>query len=344
VCKNPGAVIKVAIAGLGYWGPNYARLVGSGIDGIELSALVDSDPARLQALHRQYPQARAFNDHRDLLEAGAADAVIVATPASTHRPIVEDCLRAGLDVLVEKPMAPTAGEAEAMAGVADETHRILMVAHTFLFNPAVRRIKRYIEDGDLGRILYLSFHRTGLGPIRQDVNALWDLAPHDLSMLRYWVGGDPVDVVARGQSYLRRGTEDVVFVTLRYPGDVLAGIHVSWLDPVKDRRVTVVGDRRMVVFDDVHVTEKIRVYDKGANYQPRGGDFADFVASVRDGDIVIPHVDNREPLREQVMHFVECVQTRRPPICDGNDGASIVRVLETAQAELQRSRAATVQQ
>src|SRR5207302_7763422 len=181
----------------------------------------------------------------------------------------------------------TVAEAQAIVDSADERTKILMVGHTFLFNPAVRKVKRYIEDGDLGRLLYLSFTRTGLGPIRQDVNVLWDLAPHDLSMLRYWLDADPLEVVARGQSYLRRGIEDVVFVTLRYPNDVLAGLHLSWLDPVKDRKVTIVGDRKMVVFDDVNQTEKLRIYDKGASYQPRGGDFADFVAAVRDGDVVI---------------------------------------------------------
>jgi predicted dehydrogenase len=331
-------MLRIAIIGLGYWGPNYARLLAGTIDGLEFVAAADRDENRLRTISRQYPSVLTYTDYREMLAHGGVDAVIVATPATTHREIVEDCLRAGLDVLVEKPISRTVEDAESMIAVAEETGRILMVGHTFLFNPAVQRVKRYIEDGELGRLLYFSFNRTGLGPIRQDVNALWDLAPHDLSMLRYWIGGDPVDVVARGQSYLRRGTEDVVFVTLRYPNDVLAGIHVSWLDPVKDRRVTVVGDRKMVVFDDVNVLEKLRIYDKGASYQPRGGDFGDFVASVRDGDILIPKVENREPLREQLLHFVDCVKTRRIPICDGKEGAAVVWALERAQTELERTQ------
>jgi predicted dehydrogenase len=217
-----------------------------------------------------------------------------------------------------------------------------MVGHTFLYNPAVQRVKSYIDQSDLGRMLYLSFTRTGLGPIRDDVNALWDLAPHDFSMLRYWLGGDPVDVTARGHSYLRPGVEDIVFVTLRYPGDVLAGLHVSWLDPVKDRRVTIVGDRKMVVFDDVNPTEKLRVYDRGVSYQPRGGDFAAFVAAVRDGDILIPKVEAREPLREQLCHFVDCIRSGRQPLSDVEDGLAVVKALAWADRELRASAAARV--
>jgi predicted dehydrogenase len=217
---------------------------------------------------------------------------------------------------------------------AERTGVLLMVGHTFLFNPAVRHVKQLLDSGELGRPQYLSFRRTGLGPIRQDVNALWDLAPHDLSMLRYWLGGDPVEVTARGQAYLRPDLEDVVFLTLRYPNGVIAGIQVSWLDPIKDRTVTVVGDRKMVVFDDVNPTEKLRVYDKGASYQPSGGEYAEFMASVRDGDIVIPKVRPGEPLKEQLVHFLHCIRTGEKPISDAADGVAIVRTLELAQADL----------
>ena len=320
--------------GLGHWGPNYARIISS-IDGVELVALADREEKQLHAVGRQYPSVLPYLDYRTMLSHGGVDAVVVATPPTTHRQIVEDCVSAGVDVLVEKPLAASVEDAEDIVAAAEETQRILMVAHTFLFNPAVRRVKHYLEDGYLGRILYFSFIRTGLGPIRKDVNALWDLAPHDLSMIRYWTGEEePVEVVARGQSYLRRGIDDIVFAILRYPNDILAGIHVSWLDPVKDRRVTIVGDQKMVVFDDVNVLEKLRIYDKGANYQPRGGDFSDFVAAVRDGDILIPKIENQEPLREQLVHFFECVRTRRRPICDGRDGLAVVRLLDRLQASL----------
>jgi predicted dehydrogenase len=245
---------------------------------------------------------------------------------------------------VEKPLASTVSDAESMIAVAHQTQKVLMVGHTFLFNPAVRAIKGYIDEGRLGKIRYLYFQRTGLGPIRQDVNALWDLAPHDLSMLRYWLGTDPIDLVARGEAYLKAGTEDVVFLTLNYPNQVLASVHVSWLDPVKIRRITVVGDSKMVVFDDTHATEKLRIYDQGADYQPRGGGFGEFIAAVRDGDIVIPRLEHTEPLRTQLEHFMECINTGRRPLTSAEDGVAIVKVLERAERELHASRRAPAAQ
>jgi len=327
-------LVRVALIGFGHWGPNYARILGGTLGGARLVACAEPSAGRLAAFERQYPSARAYADYSRLLRDGDVDAAIIATPTSTHREIVEQCLGAGLHVLVEKPIAGTVEDAEALAQLAVGTSRTLMVGHTFLFNPAVRAIKAYIDQGLLGEIRYLYFQRTGLGPIRQDVNALWDLAPHDLSMLRYWLGTDPVDLVARGQSYLKSGTEDVVFVTLSYPDQVLASVHVSWLDPVKTRRVTVVGDRKMVVFDDTHATEKLRIYDRGADYQPREGGFAEFIAAVRDGDIVIPRLEPLEPLREQLAHFIDCIITGSRPLTSAEDGVAIVRILEWAEREL----------
>jgi predicted dehydrogenase len=334
--------LRFGLIGLGHWGPNYARLLRGQVPDATLAACADLQEERLRPMSRLYPGVRLHDGHRDMLEAGGLDAVIVATTAATHRAVVEDCLRAGLHVLVEKPLADTSADASAILELAEGTDRVLMVGHTFLYNPAVEYVKRALDGGELGRILYFSFRRTGLGPIRQDVNALWDLAPHDLSMLRYWLGAPPLQVTARGQSYLRPDVEDVVFLTLRYPGDVLVGIQVSWLDPVKDRRVTIVGDRRMVVYDDVHPTEKLRVYDKGASYQPRGGEFSEFMASVRDGDIIVPKIENREPLREELIHFVECIETGATPRSDGRQGLEIVRTLEQAQADLARNVAMEV--
>jgi predicted dehydrogenase len=332
--------LRVGLIGFGLWGPHYARILAGTMTGARLAACAEPAANRLALFERMYPAARAYADFRRLLRDGDVDAVIVATPTSTHREVVETCLAAGVHVLVEKPLAGTAADADYLAQLGDNTHRVLMVGHTFLFNPAVRAIKGYIDQGLLGELRYLYFQRTGLGPIRQDVNALWDLAPHDFSMLRYWLNADPIDLVARGQSYLKPGTEDVVFVTLNYPEQVLASVHVSWLDPVKVRSVTVVGDRKMVVFDDTHATEKIRIYDRGADYQPREGGFAEFIAAVRDGDIVIPRIEQREPLREQLEHFVDCVRTGREPLSSARDGAAIVRVLERAQEELRRDAAA----
>ncbi len=333
-------MIRIGIIGIGHWGPNYARILNGLVPDASLVACVDRIESRLQGIRAQYPHVEVFTDHRELLKRKLVDAVAICTTATTHRSLTEDCLEAGLDVLVEKPIAASSADAEAMIDKARTTKRILMVGHTFLFNPAVQAIKRHIDTGDLGKILYFYFQRTGLGPIRQDVNALWDLAPHDLSMLSYWLGAEPTEIVARGQSYLKPGCDDVVFVTLRYPNQVLASIHVSWLDPVKVRRATVVGDRRMAVFDDVSASEKLRIYDKGASYQPVGGDFGEFVAAVRDGDILIPSLDNREPLREQLTHFVTCVQERKEPVGSGREGLAVVKVLEAAQVQLDHARSA----
>ncbi len=316
--------LRVGLIGFGLWGPHYARILSGTMTSARLSACAEPIAGRLATFDRMYPAARAYADYRRMLRDGDVDAVIVATPTSTHREVVEHCLSEGVHVLVEK----------------ESTRRTLMVGHTFLFNPAVRAIKGYIDQGLLGDIRYLYFQRTGLGPIRQDVNALWDLAPHDFSMLRYWLQADPVDLIARGQSYLKPGTEDVVFVTLNYPKQVLASVHVSWLDPVKVRSVTVVGDRKMVVFDDTHATEKLRLYDRGADYQPREGGFAEFIAAVRDGDIVIPRLEQREPLREQLEHFVDCVRNGKEPLTSARDGVAVVRVLEQAQGELRRAAGA----
>jgi len=339
----PQQLLRVAIVGFGHWGPNYARILAGTLPGARLVACAEPNAGRLATFERQYPAARAYADYRRLLKDGDVDAVIVATSTSTHREVAEACLLARMHVLVEKPLASSAADAEALVALAGDVDRRLMVGHTFLFNPGVQAIKRYISDGYLGDIRYMYFQRTGLGPIRQDVNALWDLAPHDLSMLRFWLGGDPIDVVARGESYLKAGTEDVVFVTLTYPNKILASVHVSWLDPVKTRRVTVVGDRKMVVFDDTHPTEKLRLYDRGADYQPREGGFAEFIAAVRDGDIVIPRLEQAEPLREQLDYFVTCINSGDVPLASGDDGVAIVRVLERAEHALREARPATIQ-
>jgi predicted dehydrogenase len=327
-------VIRVGIIGIGLWGPNYVRVFNGLSPDAALVACVDRIEERLDAIRAQYPHVAVLTDHRELLRRRMVDAVAICTTATTHRAIAEDCLEAGMDVLVEKPLATSESDAEAITTKARAAKRVLMVGHTFLYHPAVQALKNYIDSGYLGTIRYLHFQRTGLGPVRHDVNALWDLAPHDVSMLRYWLGTEPTEIVARGQSYLKPGCDDVVFLTLRYPGNILASIHVSWLDPIKVRRATVVGDRRMAVFDDVNPSEKLRVYDKGATYQSASGDFGAFVAAVRDGDILIPAVSNQEPLRMQLSHFVECVRERRDPITNGMTGLSVVRILEMAQTDL----------
>jgi predicted dehydrogenase len=335
-------VLRVALIGLGYWGPNYARVV-SELPEAELVAVCDASAAALEFMGARAPGARRTTEVADVLGADV-DAVIVATPTSTHRALAGAALEAGKHVLCEKPLAPTLAECDELIALAEDAGKVLFTGHTFLFNPAVRRMRELIEQGEIGKLLYAHATRTGLGPIRQDVNALWDLAPHDVSILLYLFGEDPRSVSATGRSFLREGTEDVVFAQLAFADGAIAGIHVSWLDPYKVRRVTAVGDRKMVVFDDIAVDEKLKVFDKGASYDAisesaRGTEFGEYRAVIRDGDIVIPKVAAREPLKEQVAEFVRCCVEGDRPLTDGENGRRVVAVLEATTESLRRGGA-----
>lgn len=332
-------VFRIGLIGLGYWGPNYARVVTE-LPDVELGGVCDASKAALELIGTRAPSIPRMTDLDELL-ASDVDAVIVATPTSTHFGIASAALRAGKHVLCEKPLAATVAECDELIGAATEGERILFTGHTFLFNPAVRRMRELVDDGEIGALLYAHAARTGLGPIRQDVNALWDLAPHDLSILFHLFGHEPVSVSATGQSFLREGVEDVVFAQLEFENGAIAGIHVSWLDPYKVRRVTAVGDKRMVVFDDVAVDEKLKVFDKGASYDSisesaRGTEFGEYRAVIRDGDIFIPKVAPREPLKEQVTEFVRCCVANERPFTDGENGRRVVAVLDAATESLRR--------
>ena len=303
---------RIGLVGLGYWGPNYARVVTE-LPGSELVVVCDVSPEALAFV--QGRSVRATTDAADVFSAEDVDAVIVATPTTSHHQLALGALEAGKHVLCEKPLASTVAECDELIAAAERSGRVLFVGHTFLFNPAVRRMRQLIESGSVGRLLYAYAVRTGLGPIRQDVNAFWDLAPHDLSILLFLFGEEPVVVSATGQAFLRDDVEDVVFAQLRFESGSVAGLHVSWLDPYKVRRVTAVGDRSMVVFDDVAVDEKLKVFDKGASYEAisksaRGTEFGEYRALIRDGDILIPKIPADEPLKEQVAAFVRCCQSR----------------------------------
>src|SRR4051812_4687878 len=287
-------MLRIALIGLGYWGPNYARVVTE-LPGATLSVVCDASSEALELIRTRLPGARTTTEAADVFSADDVDAVIVATPTSTHYELALGALRGAKHVLCEKPLAATVAECDSLIAAAAAERRVLFTGHTFLFNPAVLRMGELIESGNLGRLLYAHAARTGLGPIRHDVNALWDLAPHDLSILSHLFGEEPVSVSATGQSFLREGVEDVVFAQLRFADGAIAGVHVSWLDPYKVRRVTAVGEERMVVFDDVALDEKLKIFDKGASYESisesaRGTEFGESRAVIRDGDIVIPKV------------------------------------------------------
>ena len=330
--------VNVALIGLGYWGPNLARNVDAVRDG-HLHTLCDTRPERLDHLRSQYPHARMTTELDSVLADEDVDGVVISTPVSTHFELAKASLEAGKHVLVEKPLAQTSAQCRELIELAERQSRILMAGHVFVYNSAVRKVKEYIDSGELGEVLYVYSQRLNLGQVRQDVNALWNFAPHDLSILLHWLEGDPVSVLARGYSYIQPGIEDVVFMTLDYPGGVGANVHISWLDPLKVRQMTVVGSEKMVVYDDVSADARLRLYDKGVTRSAKTSlgryeTFGDFQLLLRAGDVLIPKVDFEEPLKVECQHFVDCIRDGTRPLTDGESGLRVVSILEAAQRSL----------
>lgn len=323
--------LRVAIAGVGYWGINLVRVLAAE-PGARVTWLCDTVDSRLQRAAPHAPAAQVTTRFQDLLEAADVDAVVLATPAVTHAELGCAALSAGKHVFVEKPVALDVAGAEAVAAAAAASGRTVMVGHLMLYHPAVEQIRSLVEAGELGELFYLYATRVNLGRLRTDENALWSFAPHDLSMIDYLLGALPESVSARGGSYLQPGIEDVVFLSLRF-GRQMAHVHLSWLDPHKERRLTVVGSKKMVVFDDV-ATDKLRIYDKGYERPPSFERYDEYL-TIRHGDIHIPHLAMTEPLAAECRHFVDCVRTGRTPRSDIASAVRIVRILAAAQESLE---------
>jgi len=330
-------VIGIGVVGTGDWGANLVRNFAS-LPGTRLVALCDSDAQRLARTAAQHPGARACARAEEVAEDAAVQGVVVSASAVSHYPIARAMLQAGKDVYVEKPLALQVSHAEELVRLAAERGRILMVGHLLIHHPGVRYLKGMVERGDLGELYYIYSQRVNLGKVRRDESALWSFAPHDLSVILHLLGMEPIDVVARGSAFLQGRVEDVVFVDLRFPGGKLAHVHVSWLDPHKLRKFTVVGSQKMVVFDDMEASEKVKVYDKGVDRAGQVVSYGDAL-TVRSGDIVIPRISLQEPLRIECQQFVDCIRERRAPITDGQDGLRVVRVLAAAQASLDQGGA-----
>jgi predicted dehydrogenase len=330
-------MIGVAVIGAGHWGPNLIRNFHDHPQS-EVLWVIEREPARLAEVRARFPSVRLSSEPAEAFRDPRVAAVVVATPTVTHYELVKQALTAGKHVLVEKPLASDTRHGEELVDLCQRADRVLMVGHVFLYNSAVRTVKRYLESGELGRIYYVSMVRTNLGPIRADVNAAWDLASHDIAIANYWLASEPVSATAYGGAWLNAGIEDAVFATLRYPDGVLAHLHASWLHPRKTRDVTVVGDRRMLTFDDLSLTEPLRIYDKQVTQAPLTAAFVDtfasFRASVRDGDIIIPKITPGEPLKAECEHFLECVSSNAQPFTDARAGLAVVRALETIQRSL----------
>jgi len=319
-------VIRVGQAGLGYWGPNLARNFGELAD---LRWLCDLSPELLARASTRHPQARTTTDFEELLADPELDAVVIATPVVTHYELAKQALAADKHVFVEKPQAQTSAEAEELLGLAQESGLVLMPGYLLLYHPAIERLKELVGAGELGDLLYLYGNRQNLGQIRRDENALWSLGSHDLSVLLHLIDEEPVEAWARGESFLRTGVEDVVFAYLRFPSGVVAHMHVSWLDPHKMRKLTVVGRDKMAVFDDMEPERKVTVYDKGPVQRPATE------WQVREGDIHIPKVAAEEPLRRECAHFLALVAGEGDPLEAARAGCAVVRTLELLQASLE---------
>jgi predicted dehydrogenase len=332
----------IAILGYGYWGPNLARNAASS-NSARLSCVCDVDArARARACHL-HPGVRVTDDWDSVLAADDVDAVVVALPVALHHRFALEALEAGKHVLVEKPLARSVEQCDELIRTAEERGCVLMVGHTFEFNAAVRLVGEYLRVGELGDPHYISMRRTNLGIVRSDENAMWSLAPHDISILIYWLQLAPVSVNATGAALLQPGIEDVAFISIRFEDDVIGHVHCSWLDPNKVRDATVVGSRKMAVYDDTSADMKVLLYDKGVVRRRSLGryeTFARFQMLARAGDILVPKIEFREPLALEVEHFVECIVDGRVPQTDGANGRRVVAVLEAAQRSMESNGAA----
>jgi predicted dehydrogenase len=322
-------MLRIAVLGAGHWGPNLIRNFHNH-QASDVAWVVDRDESRLALTRSRYPDIQVTTDAARVLADRDVDAVIIATPTATHYELALAALRAGKHALVEKPIATCLAHAEELCDLAERNGRVLMVGHVFLYNSAIRRIKELLDQGKIGQIHYLSMVRTNLGPIRMDVNAAWDLAAHDVAIVNYWLDAVPKHASAHGGSWINQGIEDAVFATLWYDNGVMAHLHVSWLNPRKVRDITIVGETGMLTFDDMNLSEPLRLYDKTVTDQrsPSFIDtFASFRTSIREGDITILRVPTNEPLRQECDHFLECIANGTRPVSDGRSGAAAVRVL-----------------
>jgi predicted dehydrogenase len=324
--------VRLAVVGTGYWGINHVRSFAAE-PRAELVWICDQDGGARARAGRLSPSARRTDSFDEILADDTVDAVVVATPAVTHATLACQALEADKHVLVEKPLALGVADAERVHDAARRSGRVLLAGHLMLYHPVLIRLRELLSSGALGDLYYLYSTRVNLGRLRQDENALWSFAPHDLSMIDFLLGELPVSVTARGQSYLQPGIEDVVFVTLKFAGGQMAHVHLSWLDPRKERRLTVVCSRKMVEFDDT-AAEKLRIYDKGYERPPEFTQFDQFL-TVRQGDVHIPHVAMVEPLAEEARHFVECILDGHAPRTDADSAVRVVRVLAAAQQSLE---------
>lgn len=331
--------VSIAQFGCGYWGPNLVRNFCK-IPEVERLVVCDSDQKVLSRIRAEYPTLETTASADDIFNDPSIDAVVVALPAMLHYEFARKALLADKHVLVEKPLAMSSEQANELIQISAEKQKKIMIGHTFIYNSAVRKIKQYIDRGELGDIYYIFSQRLNLGQVRKDINAMWNLAPHDISIILYWLSEEPSKVFARGVSFLQAGIEDLVFLHLNFPSGKSAHIHVSWLNPRKTREALIVGSKKMLLYDDTSSESKITIYDKGIDrtledHSPNDiYDYALFNLRNRVGDVLIPKVDFDEPLKIECGHFVDCIQNGKMPMTGGSEGLQVVKILEEAQKSL----------
>ncbi len=332
-------MIRLAQIGAGYWGKNLLRNFYE-TEGAQVKLVCDHDPQALTAVARKTRAVETCLDSSSIFSRDDIDAVAIATPPATHYELARGALLAGKHVFVEKPLAQTVAECEELVQLADDRRRTLMVGHTFLYDAAVNRIKAYLQQGLAGEIYYITSRRLNFGIVRHDIDAMWNFAPHDLSILLHWLNEMPATIAAHGEARLQEHLVDVAFLHLNYPSGVSAHVHVSWLDPNKVRQMTIVGSEKMIVYDDVHPDHKIQIYDKGiakknlAAHLGEFDSFGKFHLIRRAGDLLIPKIDFAEPLRVQCRHFIDCIRENKRPLTDGEHGLAVVKILEAGKKSL----------
>jgi len=332
-------MITIAQIGCGYWGPNLVRNFNQ-IKDCKLHTVCDPREDRLEYVKSNYPYVKTTKNYKELLHDSEIDAIIVATEAETHYKLAREGLSEGKHIFVEKPLSMFTRECKDLIELSESKNLTLMVGHTFEYNAAVQKIKKYIMNGELGDLYYIYSQRLNLGRVRHDINAMWNLAPHDVSIILFWLEEEPVKVSAHGVAHLQKGIEDVVFINLDFGNGKFAHIHSSWLDPNKVRKMTIVASKKMVVYDDVSSDAKVQIYDKGIDKKNLGtemgpyDDFGKFQLLQRAGDILIPKINFVEPLKVECAHFIQCIREHKRPLTDGRNGLRVVKILEAAQESL----------
>ena len=328
-------MIKIGLVGAGYWGKNLIRNIMESNEAA-LNIVCDIDKNKLMRVKKRYPGVKITTNYLNLVNDKSIDAVVISTNVNSHHNLAKKAIKDGKHVFVEKPMAETVEKAEELVELANNNKLTLMVGHTFLYSPPVIKIKEILQNNGIGKVYYISSSRVNLGIHQKDVSVIFDLAPHDFSILSYWLDEVPIKVSCIGYDYIQKGIPDVAFINLIFASGIIAHIEVSWLAPSKLRRTTIVGKKKMILYDDTESTEKVKIYDEGVDViKPKS--FGEFQLSYRVGDIVSPRIEPSEPLAEEVSHFCKCIKTGKKPRSDGVNGLKVVKVLEAAERSLHNS-------